>query len=470
MKTKSILIILLTFLITITGYSQVKQNWYDIIGSAYLDNKSYDMLERICDEAGGRVLGSPQNEKAMRMLKEELKGIGYEAKSEKFTIPGWVRGNDVVKMLTPTERKLKAVALGYVDKTPTFQAGLVFVKYGFDENYSGINAEGKVVLVTQERPKGKAGLLRAEMIKIAQKHGARGILFINTKPGALNLAGTGNFQGDPVKIPAYSLTMEEGKWLQRLCEKGEPVKMEITTNSYCKQVETANTVASLKGKVADKIVIGAHFDAWDLGQGGVDNGIGSAILFDVARLMKKYSPENYYSVDFVWFNGEELGLWGSKKYMEMHKKDKIIAMINMDMTGTPTGFNAMGFDEYVPFLEKLKNELNGFDLKAGVVSQPGTNSDHMPFMFAGIPTISLQAHLDPEQYKYYHEIGDTFDKVNKKYLSDAAAVISILTEELANNNSVRVNIRSSNEMSDMLKKYKLDDILKREGEWIYGNK
>ena len=84
----------------------------------------------------------------------------------------------------------------------------------------------------------------------------------------------------------------------------------------------------------------------------------------------------------------------------------------------------MGSDEFVPFLEKLVSGLNGFDLSDGVKSRPWTNSDNQPFMLHGIPTFGLMAHLDEESVKYYHSAGDSFDKVNKKYLSDAAAVVS----------------------------------------------
>jgi Zn-dependent M28 family amino/carboxypeptidase len=232
-------------------------------------------------------------------------------------------------------------------------------------------------------------------------------------------------------------------------------------------METANTVVTFPGKSDEKIVVGAHFDSWDLGQGGVDNGIGTAILFDVARLIQNFSKENYYTVELVWFNGEELGLWGSKKYIGMHKNDKIRAMINMDMTGSPTGFNAMGIDELIPLLTELNEKLNGFNLNAGVVNSPWTNSDHMPFMFAGVPTITLQAHLDETMHKYYHEAGDTFDKVNKKYLSEAAAVVTILTTELASNTTLDIKHRTDNEMIELFTKYGLDKRLKRQSEWIY---
>lgn len=457
----------LVFLTALNLFPQSENNLRMMVGSAYLENKSYNMLERLCDEAGGRILGSVVNEKAMSIMKDELKKIGYDAKLEKFSIHGWVRGDDQVIMKSPTERKLQAVALGYVDKTPTFTANVIFAKYGFDEDYKNLDVKDKIVLVTQEAPQGKEQLLRYQALDIAVKHGAKAILYINDRSGFLNLAGMGNFQGNKTKIPAYSLTYEEGKWLERLIEKNLSVKIEMTTNSFCKEINSANIVASLEGKVKSKIVIGAHFDSWDLGQGAVDNGVGTAILFDVARLLKTFSPNNYYSIDFVWFNGEEFGLWGSKKYVEMHKQDSIIAMINMDMTGTPTGFNVMGFDEFIPFFENIKTQLNGFNLSSGVVSSPGTNSDHMYFMFDGIPTFEIQAHLDENMYKFYHERGDTFDKVNEKYLSDASAVVSVLVDKLSNATNLKFKRKSEHEMVELFKHYGLDKKLKNQGEWIY---
>jgi Zn-dependent M28 family amino/carboxypeptidase len=185
--------------------------------------------------------------------------------------------------------------------------------------------------------------------------------------------------------------------------------------------------------------------------------------------MKTFSSENYFSIDFVWFNGEELGLWGSKKYAEMHSLEPIAAMINMDMTGSPRGFNCMGFDEFKPFFENLKNSLNGFDLSSGVVSVPYTNSDHIPFMFKGIPTFSLTGHLDEDAVKYYHTSGDDFDKVNKKQLSEAAAVVSIMLHELANYTKLTEGHKNSQQMAELFRKFHLDERLKRQKEWIYEN-
>jgi Zn-dependent M28 family amino/carboxypeptidase len=347
------------------------------------------------------------------------------------------------------------------------EAPVVDAEYGFEESYQAIDASGKIVLVTQQAPPGKTPLLRLEMIENAARHQAKGILFINDRNGTLTLEGMSNFEGKPSLIPAYSITSEEGKWIERLLKNGEMVRVRLKTDSYCAEAHTANIVATLPGESKRKIVVGAHFDSWDMGQGAVDNGIGSAILFDVARLMKIYSSNNRYTVEFVWFNGEEFGLWGSKKYAEMHASDDIAVMVNMDMTGTPTGFNAMGYDEFIPFLKTLASGLDGFELKGGVVSQPSLSSDHQSFMLCGIPVLSLQAHLDEDMGKYYHEMGDTFDKVGKRYLSDAAAIVSVLVSELANDRSVNTHHRTAKETVELMKKFKLDDRLKKMKAWNF---
>lgn len=89
-----------------------------------------------------------------------------------------------------------------------------------------------------------------------------------------------------------------------------------------------------------------------------------------ARMMgtvqNTFSPNNYFTIELVWFNGEETGLWGSKKYVEQHKHEPIRAMINLDVVrGLPSGFNTCGFNEFRPLLEDIVERLNGFNLSDG---------------------------------------------------------------------------------------------------------
>jgi Zn-dependent M28 family amino/carboxypeptidase len=438
-----------------------------MVGSAFLDNASYDMLRRLSDEAGGRWLGSPENEHGMQILMEELRGIGLSPRLETFTVPGWVRGSDEVRMIAPADRVFRAVALGYVDRSPSFEASPAWVNRGLTEDFDSCDVKGRIALVTQEGLSGKELPLRSEIIRFAAAAGAQAVLFMNDKKGGQVLCGMGNFQGDPALIPAYSITWEEGQRLKRLLEHATPVRMRITTNSYCTPVKSANIVCSLPGKSEEKIVVGAHFDSWDVGQGSVDNGVGSALLFDVARVLASIAPSNERTIEFVWFNGEEMGLWGSRKYVEMHGGDRIAAMVNMDMTGSPRGFGAMGNDHFLPLLNELVNEFRGLEMSSGVINSIWTNSDHQPFMLAGIPTITPLGHLDRETVVTYHDFGDTFDLVNKKYLSEASGVVSVLTYELANRSTIPYLHRNRQETMEYLRKGNLEERLKRQGEWIF---
>jgi hypothetical protein len=465
-KSISVIIILLFFISNV--FCQKKEIWKNFIGSAYLESRGYEVMGKICDEIGPRLMGSPNFDKASAMLKSELLKDNLNAVDEKFNTLGWVRGDDELLMLQPTQRKLKITAVGYVQKQPKFTAFAVYVGNGSDDEFKKTNVKGKIILVAREGQFGRSGPTGPEIIKNAITNGAEAVLFFNSEqPGFLAIAKTGNFIGDTVRIPVFNMTYEEGLWIKRLCDQNKPVQLQITTNSYCKQIEATNLVLTLPGKVKDKIVVGAHFDSWDLGQGAVDNGLGSTIIYNLACQMKKINPDNYYTVEFVWFTGEELGLIGSKNYVRMHKNDKIIAYLNFDMTGYPIGFNTMGFDEYKPFLQNLVKDLDGFELKDGVKSNPGTGSDHVHFMMAGIPTLFVSGQLDESMYKFYHEAADTWDKVSKRYLSQTIAVASIMLYELANNTELKHRTHTEAEMIEMLKKFKLDETLKKSGEWIY---
>ncbi|MBE0645700.1 MAG: M28 family peptidase [Bacteroidetes bacterium] len=436
-------------------------------GSAFIDNASYDMLRRLSDEAGGRWIGSAQNEQGMRILVEELRGFGLTPRLETFSVPGWVRGDDEVRMLEPSDRVFRAVALGYVNRTPAFDAAVVWANRGLPADFDSCDVSGRIALVTQEGLQGVETPLRSETILRAAAAGARAVLFVNEKKAGQILCGMGNFHGDPAAVPAFSITWVEGQRLKRLLSDAVPVRMRITANSYCTKVESANVVCTLPGKSDDKIVIGAHFDSWDVGQGSVDNGIGTALLFDVARILSALSPANERTIEFVWFNGEEMGLWGSRRYVEMHANDRITAMVNMDMTGSPRGFGAMGNDHFLPLLNELIDEFRGYDMSRGVINSIWTNSDHQPFMLAGIPTITPLGHLDKETVETYHDFGDTFDLVNKKYLSEAAGVVSVLAYELANRTSIPTLHRTPTETMEYLRKGNLEERLKRQGEWPF---
>ena len=440
-----------------------------IIGSAYTENKSYKLLQNICDNAGGRVAGSANNEKAKNIIITELSKLGINAREEKFNMPCWQREDDNILLIEPFNKQIRTAALGFVEKTPEFTAEIIYAGSGYEDEYDNLSAKDKIVIVEPEVAKGRETLLRMNAIEIAAKKGAKAVIFGTAKEGGLLQVSVANFHGDKCPIPALVITKEDCKMLLRQLDSKTNVVAKLSINSFnTGKKEVSNIICTFVGKSTEKIVLGAHFDSWELSTGAIDNGSGSAVLFDIARLINKYSKNNYYTVELVWFNGEETGLWGAKAYADMHNKE-VVAMINMDMPGSPTGINTMGFDELVGFSKDFLDSIPGFKFEKSAVSEPWINSDHAPMMMYGVPVITFFGYLDKEMYWYYHDFADTFEKVNPRFLSDAAAIQCLFGLELANAKDFHFVKYTENQTKEMLMKYKLDSKLKKQGEWKFGN-
>lgn len=432
-----------------------------LLGAAYLDNQSYDLLEEMTDRFGPRLTGSKSNEQSLELLKAALEKEGISTRKEVFTFPGWERKNDTAILLEPIKRKLRAIAMGYVDKHPTFDAEVIYIGKNKPDELPA-DSQGKIGLLAAN-----VKLTEEQINELATTHGIKGLLLTNRKNGGQLLARTINYTGDAAVIPAYSITEEEGLWLKRLIQRGGTPRIQLTTRSKVKQIKTANLVATIPGKVPAKIVVGAHFDSWDLGQGALDNGLGVAQGFDIARLLNSINPNNHYTIEVVWFNAEEFGLFGSNAYMETHRDDDIVAMINLDMVGTPIGANAMGFDSLVPFLDQFSENLKGLKLSKATTNKPWLGSDHMPFIVNGIPSITLNAPIKAESVKFYHDFGDTFEKVDREELAKSIGILTLLTYELANNPSLNIPRLSEQETIELLRKAKLEEKMKRYKLWPF---
>jgi Zn-dependent M28 family amino/carboxypeptidase len=97
-----------------------------------------------------------------------------------------------------------------------------------------------------------------------------------------------------------------------------------------------NVIAESKG--GDKnhvLVVDAHLDAI-YGAGMLDNASGSATILNVAEQMKNVTPKN--KLRFIWFGGEELGLLGSKYYVDNLSSSEASHIgydLDADVTATP---------------------------------------------------------------------------------------------------------------------------------------
>jgi aminopeptidase YwaD len=188
---------------------------------------------------------------------------------------------------------------------------------------------------------------------------------------------------------------------------------------------TANVASLIEGYESNEwIVVGAHYD--HLGYGGYgsgsrvpdetgihngadDNASGVAMVIMMAEYYKKHAPKS--NMAFVLFGGEEMGLLGSKYFVENlpFPKDKIKAMVNFDMVGRVRdsvlkiiGVNTA--EEFKPLLQQWHRDPLNLSLGDGGYS----GSDQAAFYAENIPVLFLNSGLHDD----YHKPTDDIEKIN----------------------------------------------------------
>jgi Zn-dependent M28 family amino/carboxypeptidase len=360
-------------------------------------------------------------------------------------------------------------------------ADLIDLGNGLEADYekAGEQVKGKIALVylhilpnTGENLK---NLHRSEKTALANKNGAKGIIFINSVKGNVLLTGTASITGKLIDIPAICIGYEDGmKWKETL-EK-EKVSAAIKMRNKSELTTARNVIVSIKGTEypEEKIVIGGHLDSWDLATGAIDNGLGSYAVMDIARVFKKLNLQPKRSVDFVLFMGEEQGLLGSKAYVneaiENGTLGQVRYMLNFDMVNAPTGF-ATSRDEMKTLLDSIGAVYAEVDtdFKNQNSSGAGLHSDHQPFMMQGIPSGSgTGGKLPNNAGQYYHSDNDVFKLVDKKGMEQTVKVGAAYLYGLTDANEIPAQRFSDEEIVKFLESKGLKEPLIISGEWRWG--
>lgn len=419
---------------------------------------AHAMLTRLCDDFGGRLTGSAQNAAALEALAAELRGLGYAPQFDAFEFPGWRRGEDRVELLAPFPRRLRVAALAYSLTTPAFEADVTDLG-GLEPERALGGTAGKVGLLSPST------LLTARQIgQRAAELGLRAVLFINREAGGQLLARTGSFIGETLPVPVFSLTQEEGQSLQRLLARGRPVRVRCATTSAPGPVRTANLVLRLPGRSPERVIVGAHFDSWDLGQGALDNGLGVAQLYALARLLR--GADLARTVELVWFNGEEQGLWGSRHAAAGLGDAPVVAMINLDMVGVPIAVNALGDADLEAALGRW-HARRARPLPQGVQNVNWFGSDHTPYQLAGVRAVTFNAPIPRESVRYYHDRADTIDKLPEPIVVDSTRTIAEVLQALVEDAALTPRRRSPEATEKLFTTFGLEPRMRAIGYWPF---
>ncbi|HJT69772.1 MAG TPA: M20/M25/M40 family metallo-hydrolase [Terriglobales bacterium] len=204
--------------------------------------------------------------------------------------------------------------------------------------------------------------------------------------------------------------------------------MDLEGDSAPHPVQVSNVVAQIKGSAQpdEQVIIGAHLDSWDLGEGAVDNGTGTVAVLEAGRLLKSFGRIPRRSLTFVLFYGEEQGEMGSRAFVKEHaaELDKIDAVLIDDPgAGRITGIPLEDLWSTGPLMEEIYQPLSRVFNLDPISNELLNGSDHDQFLLAGVPAyLAIQA---PAHYGYaHHSTDDVFELVEPDALREQAAVLA----------------------------------------------
>ncbi|XP_054158520.1 carboxypeptidase Q-like [Oppia nitens] len=393
---------------------------------------TYKELEKFVDQFGSRFTGTANLESAIDYMVDRLKRERHDkVYTENVTVPVWIRGKEWAQMVSPRNKPLNILSLGYsVGTNGSVLTGDVIVVKTFDElNRRSQEVRGKFVVYNYDFVSYFESVQYREYgASRAAQYGAIGALIRSVTPFSINSPHTGGqtYANNVTKIPAVSITVEDAELFGRLAGRGINITVSLSMEAHMNGVGVSrNTISEITGsnKPDEVVLVSGHLDSWDVGQGAMDDGGGAFISWRALSVIKKLGLRPKRTVRSVLWTGEEMGLIGAKQYTQQHLSElsKISIAMESDIgTFTPTGITYSGQNPTAQcivnqILQSLK-PINASQLRIG-----SEGSDIELLMGKGVPGSSLDNRNDRYFY-FHHSAGDTMTVENRRDLDLCTAV------------------------------------------------
>ena len=458
-----------------------------------------ETIEYLSDQIGGRMTNSPAMRRAEHWTADKFKGWGLQnVHPEGFDFGrGWWIEAAHIRMVAPRPLELKGIPVAWTPPTAgTISAPIVVAPIREEKDFAEWKGKlsGQIVLVSWPAPQkddtvpvferyseadiGKRNKYQqpefdpeAQKKRLERFHfgehldeflaeeGALARVHMSRSEGRL-VHGEGSTYrvGHTPKIPAVELAAEDYRKLARLAKVGE-VKVELENRVHFEDADhnAYNIVAEIPGTdpKAGYVMAGAHLDSWVAADGAADNGAGSVMVMEAARILASTNVKPKRTLRFVLWSGEEQGLLGSAAYVEKHlavrpantdpalrdlpgyltlstsfpvktlpEFDSLDAYFNIDNgSGRLRGIYTEGNLGVVPIFREWLAPFAGMEASA-VVAEPTGSTDHVFLSQLGLP--AFQFIQDPLDYfsRVHHTDLDTYDHLRIDDMKQGAVVLA----------------------------------------------
>ncbi|MEX2610097.1 MAG: M20/M25/M40 family metallo-hydrolase [Gemmatimonadota bacterium] len=451
-------------------------------------SQAYDLAQTLTDSLGPRLTGSPEHRAANEWAVRMLESWGAEARNEQYgTWTSWQRGVTRVDLIEPRVRSLEAIMLAWSPGTPNgqpveaavtnlphfadaaaFNAWLPTVRgkavvlapselscrpashwqeYGMSGFGRGANAtpssfEKLQAARAERRAAYSANLERAGFAgrggagQLLERLEAAGIAAVLQFNWSNDIGVNKIFSASTESVPTIDLGCEDYGLVYRLAEEGQGPVVRIQAEAeFLGEQPVYNTIGVIPGTELpnEYVMLSAHYDSWDGGSGATDNATGSVTMLEAMRILRAAYPNPRRTIVMGLWGGEEQGLNGSRRFVEMHPDivDNLQALFNQDNgTGRVVNVSMQGLvgagAHWARWMAALPQEISRH-IDLNIPGSPGGGgSDYASFVCAGAPGFSISSLSWSYGTHTWHTNRDSFDKIVMDDLMNNATLTAML--------------------------------------------
>ena len=417
---------------------------YDV---ALTNGKSYEWLDYLSNQIGGRLSGSLNADRAVKWGFKELNNLDLDKVFlEDVMVPKWVRGTfEYASIITGPGMSINVpiCSLGGSIATPAsgLRAQVIEVKSFEELEALGMkNIKGKFVFFNRPMPAGIIDTFEAYSVtrdqrsngaERAAKYGAVGVIIRSMNLKLDDYPHTGNMSygklPNKMRIPAAAISTNGAELLSSMLSLNKNLYFYLKQD--CKNlpdVKSYNVIGEIKGSdfPNEIIVVGGHLDSWDLGDGAHDDGAGIVQSMEVLNIFNKISYKPKRTIRVVLYMNEENGLRGGITYAKnaKNKKENHVFALESDAGGfSPRGFSFEASDNQFKKIKSWETYFHPYLTDRFTLG--GSGADIGPLRNGKIVLAGLRP--DSQRYfEFHHTANDTFEAINKRELELGAAAMT----------------------------------------------
>ncbi|MFZ2031948.1 MAG: M28 family peptidase [Vitreimonas sp.] len=400
------------------------------------DDHAYEIVRDLVSQIGPRLAGSDQEARARDWAVAMLRADRFSnVRIETFPIPGWSWQRQEARIISPSQQHLVIAALGNSPSTPAGGLEAEIVRFPDLPSLQGAPdaaVRGRIVFIDEHMTRtqdasgyGAAVVKRGGCPRLAAPKGALACMIRSVGTDTHRFAHQGS-AGRTVAIPTASMSPADANTLDALLERGAVrvhLELETTRNP---NAQSGNVIADIRGRERPEeiVLLAAHMDSWDLGQGAIDDGSGVAIITAAARLINALPRHPRRTIRLLLAGTEEPGGYGGDAYGRTHASEHHVIAAESDLGADRVyRFNSHFPDSALPYARAFERALAPLGVVPGDNNADG-GTDIGGVKTNGTPVVDLQQ--DASRYfDYHHTANDTMAAIDPEQLRQNVAAYAV---------------------------------------------